>query len=175
MTLFQPGAFYASPPTTLAVIADIRTTGRPPRILLEHGASADTGFYADEHEPDPAFETVLYGAAGVANDAGLTRLLLDHGADPNDGETPYHVPERYDNSALVGARGERESQSRWDHARGETPLAYAVRAQVQSEWIRTRSAATVATLLGAGASVAGVKLVPSGFDEVDALIRKNPR
>jgi hypothetical protein len=30
----------------------------------------------------------------------LTRLLLERGADPNEVETPYHVPESYDNSAL---------------------------------------------------------------------------
>ena len=30
----------------------------------------------------------------------LTRLLLERGADPNDEETPYHVPESYDISVL---------------------------------------------------------------------------
>jgi ankyrin repeat protein len=73
---------------------------RTARLLLEHGASANTGFYSHDHEPDPAFETAIYGAAGIAHHAGLTRLLLAHGADPNDGETPYHVPEGYDNAAL---------------------------------------------------------------------------
>jgi hypothetical protein len=43
---------------------------------------------------------VLYGAAGVAHHAELTRLLLERGADPNDNETPYHAPETYDNAAL---------------------------------------------------------------------------
>ncbi len=46
------------------------------------------------------FETALYGAAGVAQHAELTRLLLARGADPNDKETLYHVPESYDNAAL---------------------------------------------------------------------------
>ena len=73
---------------------------RTARLLLEHGASANTGFYSHQHEPDPAFETAIYGAAGIAHHAELTRLLLAHGADPNDGETPYHVPEGYDNAAL---------------------------------------------------------------------------
>ncbi|HKN61547.1 MAG TPA: ankyrin repeat domain-containing protein, partial [Candidatus Acidoferrales bacterium] len=41
-----------------------------------------------------------YGAAGVAHHAELTRLLLERGADPNDGETPYHAPETRDNAAL---------------------------------------------------------------------------
>ncbi len=30
--------------------------------------------------------------------SSLTRLLLECGADPNDEETPYHVPESYDNT-----------------------------------------------------------------------------
>jgi ankyrin repeat protein len=42
----------------------------------------------------------LYGAAGIAHHEGLTRLLLQRGADPNDGETPYHAPESYDLGAL---------------------------------------------------------------------------
>ena len=30
----------------------------------------------------------------------VARLLLERGADPNDEETPYHVPETYDNAVL---------------------------------------------------------------------------
>jgi ankyrin repeat protein len=73
---------------------------RAARALLDHGASANTGFYSQDHEPSPEFESVLYGAAGVARHAGLTRLLLERGADPNDGETPYHAPESYDNEVV---------------------------------------------------------------------------
>jgi Ankyrin repeats (many copies) len=69
------------------------------RLLLEHGASAQTGFYSQDHEPEPCFESVIYGAAGVARHAELTRLLLERGADPND-ETAYHVPESLDNTVL---------------------------------------------------------------------------
>jgi hypothetical protein len=56
--------------------------------LLKHGASASTGFLEPNHAPAPTFETVLYGAAGIAFDAPMTALLLAHGADPNDDETP---------------------------------------------------------------------------------------
>ena len=71
------------------------------RLLLDGGANANTGFYEPGHEPEPTVESVTYGAAGVAHHAALTQLLLEHGADPNDGETPYHAPESYDNSALA--------------------------------------------------------------------------
>jgi ankyrin repeat protein len=72
------------------------------RMLLDAGASPNTGWYGtiDYPVPKPMFEAVIYGAAGVAGRVGLTRLLLERGADPNDGETPYHVPENYDNAVL---------------------------------------------------------------------------
>ena len=66
--------------------------------LLDAGADPNTGFTAKDEYGD--FETALYGAAGVAHHAELTRLLLERGADPNDNETFYHTPESYDNAAL---------------------------------------------------------------------------
>jgi len=68
--------------------------------LLDAGASANTGFYEPNHQPDASFESVLYGAAGVAHHAGLTQLLLERGADPNDGEVAYHAPETDDNRVI---------------------------------------------------------------------------
>ena len=73
---------------------------RAAEALLIAGANPNTGFYYNEHLPEPAFESALYGAAGVAHHAGVTRVLLERGADPNDGEVPYHSPEGYDNAAL---------------------------------------------------------------------------
>ena len=55
------------------------------RMLLKAGrADANSAFI---NAGDGVREAVLYGAAGVANDAALTRLLLRAGADVNDGET----------------------------------------------------------------------------------------
>lgn len=73
---------------------------RAATALLNAGASANTGWYETIPPPAPTFESVLYGAAGIAHHAGLTRLLLDRGADPNDGEVTYHTPEGWDNRAL---------------------------------------------------------------------------
>ena len=74
---------------------------RTARALLDAGASANTGWYEmiDYPNPRPVLESAIYGAAGVAHHAGLTRLLLDYGADPNDEETPYHAAEEYDLAA----------------------------------------------------------------------------
>ncbi|MGD0444044.1 MAG: ankyrin repeat domain-containing protein [Edaphobacter sp.] len=75
---------------------------RTARALLDAGASANTGWFEmiDHPNPRPTFESAIYGAAGIAQHAELTRLLLERGADPNDEETPYHVPEGYDNKVL---------------------------------------------------------------------------
>jgi ankyrin repeat protein len=70
--------------------------------LLDAGADPDTGFYEPDHQPAPTFESALYGAAGVAHHAGLTRLLLARGADPNaGGEVGYHAPEGFDSEAMM--------------------------------------------------------------------------
>ncbi|HKD81886.1 MAG TPA: ankyrin repeat domain-containing protein [Candidatus Angelobacter sp.] len=71
---------------------------RAATALLDAGADPNSGFIAQDEHGD--FETALYGAAGVAHHAELTRLLLERGADPNDNETFYHAPETYNNAAL---------------------------------------------------------------------------
>jgi ankyrin repeat protein len=73
---------------------------RAATALLDAGADPNGGWFEPDHEPEPTFESVLYGAAGIAHHGGLTRLLIERGADPNDDETPYHTPESYDNDAL---------------------------------------------------------------------------
>jgi ankyrin repeat protein len=72
------------------------------RALLDAGASANTGWIEmiDHPNPRPIVEAAIYGAAAIAQHAGLTRLLLEHGADPNDEETAYHVIETDDNVIL---------------------------------------------------------------------------
>jgi len=75
---------------------------RTARALLDAGASAKTGWIEmiDHPAPRPLFESAIYGAAGIARHPELTRLLLERGANPNDQETPYHLPEGYDNTVM---------------------------------------------------------------------------
>ncbi len=73
---------------------------RTAAALFEAGADANTGFMGEWAGKDE-WESVIYGAAGLAQDAALTKLLLDQGADPNDGETTYHAAETYDNAAVT--------------------------------------------------------------------------
>ncbi|MCW8132958.1 MAG: ankyrin repeat domain-containing protein [Planctomycetota bacterium] len=70
------------------------------RRLLDLGASPNA-FYPSENEgyrDEP--QAALYGAAGLNDHAGLTRMLLEAGADPNDHESLYHACESSDLSCL---------------------------------------------------------------------------
>jgi hypothetical protein len=71
---------------------------RAATALLDAGADPAAGFQSGDEYNE--WEPAIYGAAGVAHNAELTRLLLNRGVDPNDNETPYHAPETYDNAAL---------------------------------------------------------------------------
>jgi ankyrin repeat protein len=71
---------------------------RAATALLDAGADPNTGFWTTGEHPER--ETALYGAAGVAHHAGMTRLLLERGADPTDVEVVYHSPEGYDLAAM---------------------------------------------------------------------------
>ena len=51
--------------------------------------------------------SVLYGAAGVNRDPSTTELLLEAGADPNDGESLYHSLENPDCTRLLLRHGAR--------------------------------------------------------------------
>lgn len=101
------GPFDRDPLTCLCfspLLGSTDTEGRDfvdaARALLEAGASANTGYDEPAHRPAPQCASVLYGAAGIAHHAALTRLLLEHGADPNDEEVAYHAPEGYDSAAM---------------------------------------------------------------------------
>ncbi len=104
----EPGGLYDWDPLTyLCFSRYLRLDGaraqpfvRAAQLLLDHGAEANTGFYWQEHAPEPTLETAIYGAAALAQHAELTRLLLARGADPNDAETPYHLAEARDNTVM---------------------------------------------------------------------------
>jgi ankyrin repeat protein len=70
------------------------------RGVARHRSRPNTGWYEKGHQPSPEWESVLYGAAGIAHDEALTALLVNRGADPNDGEVVYHTPEGWDNGAM---------------------------------------------------------------------------
>lgn len=141
------------------------------RLLLNNGANPDAA-YPGEHGPLSA----LYGASGVLNNAEMTRILLEVGADPNDGESLYHATEHRDleclkllleYGALVnGSNAIKHMLDREDreglrllleaggnpnetNPQGDTALHWAVR--------RNRSAAIVAMLVDFGADLDAVR------------------
>lgn len=61
------------------------------RDLLDRGADPNTRHTFQ----DTGYEIpVLYGASAESGHLGMTRLLLERGANPNDGESIYHSAER---------------------------------------------------------------------------------
>ncbi len=66
------------------------------RELLARGADPNATFTNEYGEM-----SAIYGAAGVVHDPVLTALLLEAGADPNDGESLYHAVESPDTACLA--------------------------------------------------------------------------
>lgn len=61
------------------------------RAGADPNASVANRWAASPDAPDPSSPlSALYGAAGQNRDPVLTEILLQHGADPNDGESLYH-------------------------------------------------------------------------------------
>lgn len=118
--------------------------------------------------------------AGTWNTEGV-RLLLDLGApvaalyegdgyfDIAEDSTALHVAAWKGIPSTVELLLERGSPVDALDGRGRTPLALAVKACVDSYWTHRCTPESVAALLSAGASVAGVPF-PSGYAEVDELL-----
>ncbi len=83
----EPGGPRGWPPLNYACQSVFAPSGLV-RELLERGADPNST-YTNEYGP----MTALYGAAGVVHDPETTRLLLEHGADPDDNESVYHSTE----------------------------------------------------------------------------------
>ncbi|WP_306223515.1 ankyrin repeat domain-containing protein [Bosea beijingensis] len=97
----RPAGPYAMPP--LALVANSQLIWEPAfasrllasaRLLIDRGADVD-GRWTDPRYPDNPL-SVLYGAAGRTHHPGMTQLLLEAGADPNDNESLYHAMESSD-------------------------------------------------------------------------------
>jgi ankyrin repeat protein len=71
--------------------ADLTETAR---LLLRHGADPNAFFLPKEMPDHPL--SCLYGASGLNNNPALTLVLLEAGANPNDGESLYHSTEHHD-------------------------------------------------------------------------------
>ena len=138
------------------------------RLLLQHGADPNT---VTREVPDMPLSCV-YAASGLNNNPALTKLLLEAGANPDDGESLYHSTEHSDLACfkLLLAHGARLAGSNalkhmldYEHFEGvrllleagadpnernhnnETALHWGV-------W-RRRSTQIIAALLNAGADV----------------------
>ncbi|MEZ5339680.1 MAG: ankyrin repeat domain-containing protein [bacterium] len=93
------------------------------RLLLAHGADPNAA-YDEGGTWAGAMQACLYGATGHGNFPALARLLLEAGADPNDDECMWHVPQFMYEECLAlllefGGQPNRKS-GQW----GNTPLYF---------------------------------------------------
>jgi ankyrin repeat protein len=87
------------------------------RLLIVYGADANQGIFSrwppgSLENPDMRYPlSALYGAAGSNHDPVLTKLLLEAGANPNDGESLYHSLENPACTRLLLEHGARIAES----------------------------------------------------------------
>jgi len=169
----RPGGPFAMPPlaavTSSALIREPEFEERllaSARLLIAHGADVN-GSWIDPRFPDNPL-SVLYGAAGRTHHAGMTRLLLDAGANPDDNESLYHSVESSDLTCLrlllaAGAKvsGTNAVARALDYDRPETLALLLGQGGVAPEghWLhhallRGRSLAVIRALVTAGADPA---------------------
>ena len=196
----RPGGPLAMPP--LAAVTSSQLIREPgfedkllasARLLIDHGADVN-GRWIDPRFPDDPL-SVLYGAAGRTHHAGMTALLLDAGAQPNDNESLYHSVESKDLSCTklllaAGARvaGTNAVARSLDYDRPEALQLLLSRREepLETHWLhhamlRGRSLAHIRALVEAGADPGGrdragtsVFAFASRFGRVDvmALLRE---
>jgi hypothetical protein len=116
--VLSPGGPKQAPPIIYACFSSLAKTGRREgvwecvKLLLQRGADPNTTYVTKEHPDIPL--SCLYGAVGYLNDPELATILLEAGANPNDGESLYHSTEHRDHRCLRlliahGARFERSN------------------------------------------------------------------
>jgi ankyrin repeat protein len=154
---------------------------------IDDGATVQT---LARREPELVGEIVANGGtllaefAGTGNAEGVRHLLalgVDVAARYEQGDGYFDIPPNSTALHVAAWRGrhaavrlllERGAPVNVTDGTGRTPLAHAVRACVDSYWSGRRSPESVDALLRAGAAIDGIPF-PSGYDEVDRLLRSH--
>jgi ankyrin repeat protein len=92
------------------------------RQLLAHGANPNASWIHPTWPEAPL--AALYGATGVNDYPQLARVLLEAGANPNDGESRYHAAEHNHVASLEVLKAFGTDFSGADRTWGNTPLCF---------------------------------------------------
>jgi ankyrin repeat protein len=90
--------------------------------LLDRGADPNVSHLYQGSETSPL--SALFGASCESEHVGITRLLLERGANPNDGESVYHATERNKTEMLEMLVEAGAEISMKDENWGNTPLFF---------------------------------------------------
>ena len=98
--LEQPTGPLNAPPLVYAASSSVCNEGQLECALwlLAQGANPNATWQSLQFPGSPL--SCLYGAVGLANNPAMAALLLDAGANPNDGESLYHSAEFRDHACL---------------------------------------------------------------------------
>jgi ankyrin repeat protein len=117
-----PLIYACASPLYAESTARARRIHRCAELLLDHGASTNESILFNPEDPHSRIPALYF--ACVSGHRDVVELLLDRGAEPNDGESIYHAAEldRRDCLELLVAHGADPSSahSHW----GNTPLYF---------------------------------------------------
>ena len=119
---WRPLLYACASPLPAADPARAAGVSRCVELLLDHGADPDTYTLFDESDPNSRIPALYW--ACIRDQPEVVRLLLERGAEPNDGESIYHAAE-LDRRACLELLLEHGGNLSGPHARWRnTPLYF---------------------------------------------------
>jgi ankyrin repeat protein len=146
-------------------------------LLLDRGADVNMKWTNPQYPQWPL--SPLYGAAGKNHHPGMTRLLLERGADPNENESLYHSVESNDLTCtrlLLDAGARVEGSNAVAHALDSADLEWLKLLLAHTKSLREHDSHALAHAVRRGRSIEVIQMLldkgadptPKGHDATSA-------